>query len=395
MSNPPNPPAYNSSLDFTKLREREARRKEAEATCRAAKKITNSLASWDSAEYWSIRNKEGEAKLKLNEIQKEIAVESESGFTGLEKRRYLERKAELHDANKSAIRKMRRYEARERIIAAAKTSNPVTARASYIELMMTLLTRTSRTDQSHFIRALGTSYGYQKIGNSKQIWSPVLGQWVSRDGAKAAHIFPLSLGQKSMTYIFGEETEEEINCARNGLFLQPEIEKAFDRHQLTIVPAKGEAVPQEWQILVLDHGGLWKTPILGGDTTFGDLHHRVLKFQPGNNYRPRARFFYFHYVMTMLKIGRSKEVEKQGISAYVPEATTTSLSKVWATQGRYLRENMIRAFIEGIGHEDPGDFDPTELLNHAKKDLPNEHEIMIENARLLDVESEAEDSDLD
>lgn len=71
-----------------------------------------------------------------------------------------------------------------------------------------------------------------------------------RVGVKAAHIFPLSLGQPSMTYIFGEETAREINSARNGLFLQPEIENAFDRHQLTIVPANGETLPQEWQIPV-------------------------------------------------------------------------------------------------------------------------------------------------
>lgn len=52
--------------------------------------------------------------------------------------------------------------------------------------------------------------------------------------------------------------------------------------------------------------------------------------------------------MGMLKIGRSKKAEHhQSMSSFI----SSSLTKVWATPCRYLRENMIRAFIEGIGHD--------------------------------------------
>jgi HNH endonuclease len=61
----------------------------------------------------------------------------------------------------------------------------------------------------------------------------------------AAHIFPLSLGQMSMEYIFGEDAEDEINRARNGLFLTPLVDRAYDAHQITIVPDGPQTVPQD------------------------------------------------------------------------------------------------------------------------------------------------------
>ena len=73
------------------------------------------------------------------------------------------------------------------------------------------------------------------------------------------------------------------------------------------------------------------------------------------------------------------------------ELTTPAISRVWATQRRYLRENMIRTIIEGIGHEDI-DAETNDTLIHAMNDLPNETARMVETARQMTVESEDEDS---
>lgn len=375
------------------------RKREAERTLKAAKKSMDSLASWSSAEYWSLRQQKGEAELELNDIQNEIEEghgDSQSAKTS--NVNYLKRKAELKEETKSAKRKCRRYEARERILEAAKTTDIISVRASYLELVITLLTKTSRSNQSSFVQELSSRYGARKIGPVKYVWSPVTGDWDVRSHTKAAHIYPLSLGQKSMTYTFGEDAKDEINRAQNGLFLPIAVEEAYDRYLLTIVPCEEETSPQEWKILVLDRGGLWNSPanFLGVGKHFGDLHQKRLEFQPGNSFRPRARYFYFQYVMAMLKIGRSKTAEKAGISGHMSELTTPALTKVWATQGRYLRENMIRAFIEGIGHDAP-DVDE-EMMKHAKEnpsDGDMELKDMVETAKSLDVESEEEDSDDD
>lgn len=48
-----------------------------------------------------------------------------------------------------------------------------------------------------------------------------------------------------MTYIFEEEVKGEINMAENGLFLPGSVERAYDDHQVIIVPCESETKPQE------------------------------------------------------------------------------------------------------------------------------------------------------
>jgi hypothetical protein len=107
------------------------------------------------------------------------------------------------------------------------------------------------------------------------------------------------------------------------------------------VPAEGDTKPQEWKFFVLDRGGLWNAEIDTSGKTFRELHQFKLQFRANNDFRPRARYFYFHYVLAMLKIGRSKQKERAGSQSQMASATTPNLTKVWATGGRYLRENMF------------------------------------------------------
>ena len=396
MSQPPVPPLRRSSVKFTKQKLLLDQRHEAERTRKAAQKSTETLASWESGEYWAYRKEESKANMKMVEIDRELEIESQG--TNLTSTNYLKRKAEVEEETESAERKIRRYEARSRIVEAAKTTNFPSIRASYLELMLTLLTKTSRNHQSAFVKELESKYGHQKFGKAKHVWSPVIGDWVARGDVKAAHLFPLSLGQKSMNFIFGPEAQDEMNRAPNGLFLQSSIEQAFDQHQLIIVPCGEENRPQEWKFLILDKGGLSNTKlhILGAQSTFANLHERKLIFQPGNDFRPRARYLYFHYVMAMLKLGRRNKDGRAQISAHMSELTTPVLTKVWATQGRYLRQNMIRAFIEGIAHDSP-EADSEMLMEHAKEkeNVTDEMIEMIETAKAIVVESDEEDSDDD
>lgn len=54
--------------------------------------------------------------MKINEIDNEMADET----TEAEKKKYLKRKADLEEETETAERKIRRYEARSRIVNAAK-----------------------------------------------------------------------------------------------------------------------------------------------------------------------------------------------------------------------------------------------------------------------------------
>lgn len=385
MSHVPVPPRA-SSKDFG---EKNAPRIEAEKTRREAQRSTNSVASWESADYWTYRKEEAEASLIINDIDCEIAKET----TGTDDTKYLKRKAELEEEREAAERKIRRYKARAQIVQAAKTNNPVSMRASYLELVMSLLSKTSRKSQGSFIRDLKEKYGAKKVEGAKWVWSPVEGDWADKRDVKAAHVFPLSFGQETMTYIFGEEVKGELNMASNGLFLPGSVEGAFDNHQVIIVPCETETKPQEWRFLVLDRGGLWKTPlkILGPGCTFADLHGRQLAFEPNHPFRPRARYLYFHYVMAILRLGRAEKQRKAGVTRYMPELTAPAVSRVWAMQGRYLSQNIMRAFIEGIGHEDTTD-EADEMLSHAMDELPNETARMVETAKQMRVESDESDS---
>ncbi|MCJ1426394.1 hypothetical protein MMC29_004297, partial [Sticta canariensis] len=246
--------------------------------------------------------------------------------------------------------------------------------------------------QGAFILDLKNNYGCKVVGTTDYVWSPMVGCWFGKSEIKAAaHLIPLSLGQETMSYIFGDDAKDEINKASNGLFLHGTVEEAFDRHKIVIVPCEGETKPQEWKFLVLDRGGTMGFPI----TSFGNGLHRKLIFEPAHSFRPRARYLCFHYVMAMLRVGRGKQAAKAGVTSHMPELTSPALSTVWATQGRYLRESMIRAFIEGIGHEDT-DAETDEILSHAMNDLPNETARMVETAKQMKVESDEEgDSDDD
>ncbi|MCJ1462585.1 hypothetical protein MMC07_001187 [Pseudocyphellaria aurata] len=176
-----------------------------------------------------------------------------------------------------------------------------------------------------------------------------------------------------MTYIFGEDAKGELNKAANGLFLHGVFEEQFDRHKIVIVPYRG----------------LWNSP-LGAGKTFADLHQQKLIFEPNHPFRPRARYLFFHYVMAMLQLGRGQKAEKAGMTSDMPELSTPATSRVWATQGRYLRKNMIRAFIEGIGHEDT-DAETSNMLSHAMDDQPDETDRIVKTAKLMAVESDDED----
>ncbi|PGH15590.1 hypothetical protein AJ79_02372 [Helicocarpus griseus UAMH5409] len=144
------------------------------------------------------------------------------------------------------------------------------------------------------------------------------------------------------------------------------IWSAFDKHQLVIVPDSVKTTPQEYKFLVLDKSGLWEAAAsFDGSLKFRDIHGQRVRFQPGNSFRPRARYLYFKYVLATLVQLRKRNIKYGTHTIELPDIEMPELPRVWATEGKYLRKNLILAFIEGIGHELPQN-DTLSLLSCAQ-----------------------------
>lgn len=202
------------------------------------------------------------------------------------------------------------------------------------------------TVQSNFGKNLVAAYN-SKHPDNNSIWCPVLHTFEdNQDNRVAAHIFPRRLGRRLMNQIFGIEADEDLYGVRNGMIIAPTIEAKFDRFQVVIVPAKPrtEANPvDDWVLRIVDHQiDDYKVHEIG--KTFKELDGRPLVFR--SNARPAARYLYFHYVVSMLlaKSNRSRKTGVMGIA---------SKDIVWATPGKYIRQNMLAALIRGFGDVDP------------------------------------------
>lgn len=374
-------PQPTSSLQV----QRESKLEKARKMRDNARKNMESYQSFDSVEYWQCRKEEGEALLDILRLKlKERFREDRQNERELKRMLWKQQ-----EAIKTAQRKIDRFLAREAVIKSVKEDNCVSlsSGAAFLELLLSMRTKTNRTGQVSFTDDLDRQYRDE----NGDVWSPIHGDYISRQECKAAHIFPLTLGQNVMSYIFGSDADGEINTAKNGLFLPKRIESAFDSHQITIVPLGPDNL-QQWKLFVIDRTGLWNAKVLGA-MRFSDIHNMELKFPP-NATLPRARYFYFHYMMAMLIQGRKDQKSRACVKDGLEEASTPELARVWATKGRYLREHMIRGFIEGLGHAVP-DAEQT-LVSYIDDTIPESPEALLECMDDIDLMSEtSEDIEAD
>ncbi|KAI1355973.1 hypothetical protein F5Y01DRAFT_268171 [Xylaria sp. FL0043] len=243
--------------------------------------------------------------------------------------------------------------------------------------------RRERSDQRAFKKNLLKDYNLEPERQDKTkrglLWSVAHGNWVINELLTAAHIFPVSWGQKMMTEMCGEECKEELFSARNGLLLPTMIERAMDDWAIVIVPDLPNdptidevkpwiaSMPREYKFRVLDpnHPELNKRLSASDeDTRFGkDLDQSPLVFR--NDFRPRARFLWLWFTCAILKRFWSAPIH------HAPEKLTAQFGKgMWATGGPYLRKDFVLGIVEEIGHE-VSDF----MLKGAMPSLGEEDEV--------------------
>ncbi|EFR04067.1 hypothetical protein MGYG_07073 [Nannizzia gypsea CBS 118893] len=300
----------------------------------------------------------------------------------------------------SILEKEKLFDKRNKILqqSSSTTTNLTSTRAAYVDLLLTIQSKTSRQKQSDFSKDVLRAYGgTTKVNNTTYCFSVLDGTRRVKEDFVAAHIFPLSLGPKAMEYIFGRDARYEINSPRNALLLPKKIEKHFDAHQIVIVPAKSDNPDvREWQFLIIDKSGLWNESLSAfGPMKFSDLHERKLIFP--NDFRPLARYLYFHYLISMIIHFRT--AKKTGIvRSELPDAEWPELTRAWATHGEYLRDNMIYGFMEELGHDLPEDLKQNALAHCAPIRSNSEAEELdevIDSLGMIQIGNDDDDDDED
>ncbi|CAE7023208.1 hypothetical protein HRS9139_00840 [Pyrenophora teres f. teres] len=219
--------------------------------------------------------------------------------------------------------------------------------------------------QSNFKSEIIRRYDLTSSHPRDYLWSIFSQRYEDADNFTASHIVAWKHGQEMMTAIFGPDAKEDLFSASNGLLLPTKIEKQFDNGLLAIVPAIKDATskaevtlwlnqePREYKMKVFDDGRQTLDSIAFEDytsgsvvyVTFRDLHDRKLRFR--NNFRPRARYLYFHYCCQVLRNAWSKGANAKSVATMEDQKGVFA----WGTVGKYMAEDQMRAFVEELGHE--------------------------------------------
>ncbi|KAA8616719.1 HNH endonuclease [Pyrenophora tritici-repentis] len=192
-----------------------------------------------------------------------------------------------------------------------------------------------------------------------------ISEYEPRTAFTASHIVACRHGQEMMTAIFVLDAKGELFSASNGLMLPTLVEEQFDNGMMAIVPAiknpssKAEVAlwlnqePRKYKINFFDNARRALDEDVYDDMSSGkavpvkfrDLHNQELHFR--GNFRPRARYLYFHYCCQVLRNAWSKGANVKSLSTMQGEHRVFA----WGTVGKYMAEDQMRAFLEELGHE--------------------------------------------
>lgn len=188
------------------------------------------------------------------------------------------------------------------------------------------------------------------------IWCPIISSYIDMHATTAAHIFAFHHGQDTMEAIFGPSETPELFSPLNGILMSSAAESRFDKGYFVIVPrtspnpSRAEVQdwhnwePKEYQIRVLEPDVKEMNLFI---STYSNKKWKELDGQPvtfKSSFRPRARYLYFHYCVTILR--RSWVKDQPSV------ALRDELGRLyWGTPGRFMRKNMLLAFVEELGHD--------------------------------------------
>ncbi|PWO28608.1 KatG, Catalase (peroxidase I) [Pyrenophora tritici-repentis] len=229
----------------------------------------------------------------------------------------------------------------------------------------TMARRRDAKNQSDFKSEVLRQYDVVHPDTPNKYWNMISRQYEPRTAFTASHIVACRHGQEMMTAIFVLDAKGELFSASNGLMLPTLVEEQFDNGMMAIVPAiknpssKAEVAlwlnqePRKYKINFFDNARRALDEDVYDDMSSGkavpvkfrDLHNQELHFR--GNFRPRARYLYFHYCCQVLRNAWSKGANVKSLSTMQGEHRVFA----WGTVGKYMAEDQMRAFLEELGHE--------------------------------------------
>lgn len=270
----------------------------------------------------------------------------------------------------------------------SKDEDGQTFRRSYVQLVLSgrrghgLASSRGSTKQSKFRERIIQAYATRK---DDWIWCPVLSMWRNPEDMIAAHIFNYSHGQDTMDAIFGATEEPELFHPRNGMIVSRVVAEHLDMGLLAIVPDlpgdsgaedilrwryKGAAKDFKIKVVNPKHPSTQRK-IACIDKTILELDNKKLEFR--NDFRPRARYLFFHYAKQLLRVAFAERFQGQ-----VSRGLKEFRKGCWGSPGHYIRMNMLSAFIEEIVHttgldvgaaDEEGEGDENVMLMAALRDI--------------------------
>lgn len=336
-------------MDNGKARDIPPRSSSLEEIEAARKLLRNSQLSLNALidlKYWDLELKIKEGEQEKHEIWFQDKKRTLSQADIDEESQNLTRKTQEREHDKKIIRDQRRRITAKSLAELSMINNM----AGFDEF------RPGRHDQhaqETFRKLLIQEHKSVNPEDKQELWCPVLRQYFPTAYIIASHVFPYRMGEDVMKQVFGHDSANEMFSARNGFLMNAQVEQVFDNYQIVIVP-RGLPKDHEWKVRIVDksllkkklNGGLWQ-----------DLDNVQLVFK--GNCRPAARYLYWHYCLAVI----------HGAGKGSSRGWREEMGKdCWATPGKYIRANMLRALAEQIGHCVPEDLPEPDLSNHLIED---------------------------
>lgn len=324
-------------------------------------------ASFD-AKFWTQAAKIEQISVRRSEVRKKISLQDFINNGGNEVDWQHTREArELFQQIRAEQTSAKIYERQAEKLDEKKRDKGRSLRSSFMKLFPTSTTgldiqkagagKRDSSKQSNFRSAMIQAYESWYTGPEPFLWCPILGDWMRSSQMVAAHLFGYMHGQQTMDAIFGKTKTPELFSPRNGLMISDVIEEVFDSGFLVIVPqlpdkpTKGQLAgwlvksPREYKVRIIDSSSREIDHRIrpSCDMRWRDLDNKPLIFR--GNFRPAARYLYFHYCLQILR--RAWKQPKESKDTLRDEIGKS----YWGTPGRYLPKNMLLAFVEQVGHD--------------------------------------------
>ncbi|OJD14679.1 hypothetical protein AJ78_05003 [Emergomyces pasteurianus Ep9510] len=331
-----------------------------------------------NAEYWSTAVDVVSDERRRNSIRKQVSIDDFKATGGTEEEWANSEQAHalLVEEEVLKLKEARFREQCQRLHPSNNTdstdSPSLALRRSYLELFLSskrglgVVSGSRKREneiQSTFRGDLITAYNAQSSTPHllECIWCPVLSTWIHESCAIASHIFGYKHGQQTMDAIFGKMEQPELFHPKNGLMLSSVVESKFNSGLFAIVPNLPdrpspeeiaqwqESEPKDYKLRIIDRDPVklnMSTTVPGIGTTWKDLDGKKLDFR--SDFRPRARYLYYHYCLQILRVAFRERFEGEIIRE-------KELQKpFWGSPGKYVRKNMLQAFVEEVGHKYDG-----------------------------------------